>query len=300
MLDGQSRHETPTLSILMVTYNNENHIASILEALSESTSHLETELLIWDNASQDGTLGVLSESVHFEACSVTASSQNLGFARAVNALRQSATGDFLLLLNPDCRLNRHSLDSMLTLIKESEAGAVGPILNNQVGKRHAGGGWFPTNLRLISELLYLPDVFPNLARTGIFARRRDATLSANAYAVDWVAGTCLLTPRRLMNEVGGLSEKWFMYCEDMDYGRRLATLNVTCSLASGSQVDHIGGGSLAPKRKTSQLQIQTLASFFQDFGGGKRSISAWIFRFLLLCFDVERRLVGRISNVSLT
>jgi GT2 family glycosyltransferase len=77
-----------TVSALVVTWNNARSIERCLAAVEAD------EVLVWDNASVDGTAEVAT----------VRSPENVGFASGMNELARRATGEYLLLLNPDAYL----------------------------------------------------------------------------------------------------------------------------------------------------------------------------------------------------
>ena len=84
-------------SAIIVTYNSAETIGACLEALARE----DCEIVVVDNASQDDTVQRVEEFVAWHELRLLANDSNLGFAAAVNQGAREATGDVLLLLNPD-------------------------------------------------------------------------------------------------------------------------------------------------------------------------------------------------------
>ncbi len=84
-------------SAIVVTYNSAETIGACLEALAQD----DCEIVVVDNASQDETVQRIEEFVAWHELRLLANDHNLGFAAAVNQGARIATGDVLLLLNPD-------------------------------------------------------------------------------------------------------------------------------------------------------------------------------------------------------
>lgn len=224
-------------------------------------AHLDSEILIGDNASIDSTLETIAKS-HVRNLRIIDFDENLGFAKAVNRLASLARGDRLLLLNPDCTVRPDTmrvLDDVLA--SHADLACVGPVVLGERGSRIAGGGWQPSIPRLVGEVLALPSWLPGGARLGIYARRL-GTSDKGLLTVDWVAGTCLLVARADWEAVGGLSEDWFMYCEDMDLGRRLTRIGRRSVLAGSTEVQHVGGASHQGAGATVALQATSLIDYY--------------------------------------
>ncbi|MFQ6672458.1 MAG: glycosyltransferase family 2 protein [Candidatus Tectimicrobiota bacterium] len=89
------------VSVIIVTWNNADEIAACLESV-EAQSHRPLEVIVIDNASDDGTAEVVAKAFpHVQVCR---NEHNGGFSRGCNQGIGLATGDFLLFLNPDARL----------------------------------------------------------------------------------------------------------------------------------------------------------------------------------------------------
>src|SRR5437879_5832414 len=96
------------LAVLVVTWNNRDTIKRCLELARASSSAPEVRLLVWDNASRDGTVAIAKAAA--PDAEVFASTENVGFAQGVNNLALNAEADVLLLLNPDAYLRLGAID----------------------------------------------------------------------------------------------------------------------------------------------------------------------------------------------
>lgn len=280
-----------TLSVLVVTYNSESHIGGCLRALYALQPTFE--VLVWDNGSSDGT----RDAVHraWPGLGIRMfDSENIGFARAVNALSREATGRYLLLLNPDCRVEPDALGRLIATLRANSAlGAIGPAVSSHEGARHAGGGWQPSIPRLLVEIVGLPSVLPLLfGRMGIWARLKSVQASEDElYSVDWVSGTCLLVDAKAMRAVDGLSEQWFMYCEDMDLGSRLSNLGLQSALVPRVTVTHVGGASHGSGSGTRSMQVTSLLSYYSGRNRRLVRLRRSAFKRLLQLYLIERWLL---------
>jgi GT2 family glycosyltransferase len=146
-----------TVSVLVVTWNNRDTIDGCLASLPEHG----IEVLVWDNASADGT----AELAERHRALVIRSRVNVGFAAAVNALARHATGDYLLLLNPDARLDAGAIAALLRAADERTV--AGAELRGRDGcVQPASGRAFPTPWTLLR-----PVFLRRAARTAPPARR---------------------------------------------------------------------------------------------------------------------------------
>jgi GT2 family glycosyltransferase len=90
--------ETPTVSVVVVTYGNGDTVISALESLAANT-HPCYELIVIDNASSDGTGALLEDRL--VGATVVVNEENLGFASGSNQGAALASGRYLCFLNPD-------------------------------------------------------------------------------------------------------------------------------------------------------------------------------------------------------
>jgi N-acetylglucosaminyl-diphospho-decaprenol L-rhamnosyltransferase len=280
----------PEISVLIVTYNSVESIIATLDSVLQSGYGPALEILVWDNASTDGSLSRVRMSCH-QPITTHESKENIGFARAVNALSRLAIGAHLLILNPDCVIGDDCLKVMHAYLEANpKLGAVGPVLVNSNGKNLAGGGWQPSNLRLLSEIANLPRSGRRLSRSGLYARRKFTADKSGMYPVSWVAGTCLLTRRKDFTSVGGFAEDFFMYCEDMDLGRKFESEGLQSALAVSVRAVHIGGASHASVRSAFRLQRESLWRYFRKYLSRGCLLNEALFRLLLRVYFLERQL----------
>jgi GT2 family glycosyltransferase len=104
----------------IVTYNSERVIDSCLASLLLQLDG--SQILIYDNASQDETLHRVAEAS--SAVRVICGSRNIGFGRAVNALRPEVRTPYLFLLNPDGVLQPGAIEELVDLAEHLQEFAV--------------------------------------------------------------------------------------------------------------------------------------------------------------------------------
>lgn len=89
----------PLVSAVLVTWNSERWLGASLASLAAQTLR-DIEIIAVDNASADAS----AERVSHAAQHLIRNETNRGFSAAVNQAIALARGEFVLLLNPDCRL----------------------------------------------------------------------------------------------------------------------------------------------------------------------------------------------------
>jgi hypothetical protein len=196
------------LSIVIVSFQSEDALPSCIE---HARSTGAGQILVIDNASTDRSAQVArAQGVHVHDLP-----ENVGFARACNIAAGLARGEILCFLNPDCHLDRSTaLAAIRALAAPDTACAVPDYLIH--GTRQKGRQPGYTRLKLLVDILestlYLRWLSSAVRR---IPGRHDHTWH-------WPLGTCLFVTASAFRHLGGFDEKYFVYMEDVDFGRRMS------------------------------------------------------------------------------
>lgn len=198
---------TISASILIVTFNSARHIQTCLEALL-ATIGPEHEVIVVDNASVDGSIAQVR--AFGERVKLIASPVNRGFAGGVNLAARHATGQTLVLINPDVVVRPGWLQAMAEALDAPDVGIAGGKGLYPDGRlQHAGGYVDPAS--------------------GLSIHLGEGELDGPGYGVlrevDYVSGFAFATRRAVWQALGGLSEVFFpAYFEEIDYCYRARRL----------------------------------------------------------------------------
>jgi N-acetylglucosaminyl-diphospho-decaprenol L-rhamnosyltransferase len=204
------------IAVIIVTYNSRDHIGRCLESLQASGA----EIVVVDNASQDGTAELVRQA--YPAVKLIRAPRNLGFAAAANLGVRNSSGTTLLFLNPDvvCRGPLGTLEQALN--SSPETVAVAPRLVDAEGRTQVGFNVrrLPTPAALIFEILLLNRLFP---RNPVNRKYRCLDFDyERAGEVEQPAGACLLVRRASFEACGSFDERFFpLWFEDVDLCLRL-------------------------------------------------------------------------------
>ncbi|EFM09132.1 glycosyl transferase family 2 [Paenibacillus curdlanolyticus YK9] len=201
----------PTLGVCIVTYNSESDIADCLQAVLAQTYPI-ARIVVVDNASADGTLNALAP--YADSITLIASSTNTGFAGGQNIAIKQAGTDYVLVLNPDVRLQPHYASRIIEAM-EADSGI--------------GSG---------CGLLVRADDNAVVDSTGLaMSRTRQATDRGAGEAVNrWqtqdevfgVSGAAALYASRMIADISVdgqfFDETFFAYKEDVDVAWRARAL----------------------------------------------------------------------------
>ncbi len=211
---------SPDLSVIIVNWNGGTLVLEVLRNLLETTSSLNLEVLLVDNASTDESPQQIQEL--FPGVRFIQMDQNVGFCKGNNRALQEATGKAILLLNPDAVPEVHAIPSLLLYLNEHpQVGAVGPRLQLSDGtldaacRRH-----FKTIRTYFYRIFYLDRLFPKSRRFGHYnLTYLDPSVLTE---VDGISGACFLVRKSALDSIGVFfDEQFLMYCEDEDWCYRL-------------------------------------------------------------------------------
>jgi len=229
-------------SVIVVTYNSAEAIGLCLEALARE----DCEIVVVDNASQDETVRRVEEFVAWHELRLLANDRNLGFAAAANQGAHEASGDVLLLLNPDAIAQPGAVKALLQCMESTGAAAAGGALLESNGKPARGFAFrrLPTAATLLCEALLVNQLWP---RNPLNRRYRCLNADyAQPQEVEQPAGACLTIRREAWAELSGFDEQFVpVWFEDVDFCKRLLERGhkiVYCPIASFS---HSGAHSVS-------------------------------------------------------
>ena len=109
------------VSVVLVTWNSARYLRRCLEGIRHQTHH-PLELIVVDNASADESLSLVGSA------RVIRNETNRGFSAAVNQALRVASGDFVLLLNPDCHLAPDYVERLVAVLGHDVGAATGLLI----------------------------------------------------------------------------------------------------------------------------------------------------------------------------
>lgn len=223
-----------TLSVIIVNHNDRAHLLRVLQDVAGGFRVRDSEVIVVDNASNDGSLEAVRNQ--YPSVRLIALPENIGFARANNRAAEEASGRFFLFLNSDTRVPEGTAETLIALQQaHSEYGIVAPTIVFPDGSLQVSWG---KDLNLLSEL-FMKGWAPR------WHRWRSRRQTPGSRDVDWVSGACFLIRRRVFEELGGFDERFFLYVEDADLGRRVRGLGYRVHVTSRAKVVHHRGQSVS-------------------------------------------------------
>jgi N-acetylglucosaminyl-diphospho-decaprenol L-rhamnosyltransferase len=272
------------LVVLIVSYGNPADVVRCLKSLANS-DWKEFEVFICENAGLEAFENLLAAVsgtdgpvVWSDECSedldqpggrlevvvrcrlsgssnvvhLAAAAENLGYGGGVNAwLERIVTcpgWDAALVLNPDTEVAPACL-SELVAKKDEGFGMVGGTLV-----------FDDTPSRIINYGLAWSRLTGRITAVGRGARAGTAPSTDVLASIDAISGACVLVSRAFVEEIGLMPEDYFLYMEDLDWGRRRGRQKI--GFAPKAVIRHVCGtsiGSAVDPRQRSRLSVYLMA-----------------------------------------
>ena len=234
-----STYTRPTISAIVVNFNAGAFLGLCIDRIRKSTPAVE--LIVVDNHSKDiskvwalGCNGKQNEQY-------IQNDRNLGFSAAVNIGASVASGDVLVVINPDCLVWPHTIDRLCRLLRDQqEVGLVGGLVFGIHGREQAGCRRYDvTPMRSIGKMLGKLFPLKNMPTIDM----TNEPIPQNSIDVDAVSGSFFAIRKLLYNELGGMDEDYFLHFEDLDLCRRVRDAGYRVVFNPDVSAIHVGAVS---------------------------------------------------------
>ncbi len=236
------------LELVIVTYFSRDLVADLLSALP-----VDVPVVIVDNSQgADGAADLVADRPHGRYLT----GEGRGFAPAANLAARTSERPYLVFVNPDTHPAYEQLATLVDdLVRDDTLGAVAATTVAPDGRVELGvGGWEPNLLR---TLVYATGLHGRFPLAGLYARPEPG----KPIELDWLTGACMAVPRERFVSLGGFDESFFLYNEDMSYGRQVREAGLSSRLRTDVLVPHAGGGSGAPKPVMLQMRGASMVRY---------------------------------------
>jgi GT2 family glycosyltransferase len=242
----------PDLSIIIVNYNTCRLLDECLASLQTAVSPPKgMEIIVVDNASSDGSQEMVREK--YPQVQLLACAENRGFAAANNLGAQRAKGRTLLFLNSDTKLSSDALIQPFNYLDAHDnVGAITVRLVYPSGERdpdnHRG---FPTPWNALCHFSGLGRLFPGSPLfNDYFQSYADFE---QTHAVPVIAGSFMMMPRTVFEQLEGWDETYFFYGEDIDLCFRIGQLGYEIIYYPHVEVLHYKGASSGLRKESAEI-----------------------------------------------
>jgi len=211
------------LSIIIVNYKSRLKLLNCLTTLTdEPLQGMNYEVIVVENNSGENLNDLLTQ---YPQLKLMVSPKNLGMGGGNNLGIKAATGEYILVLNPDTIVTSNVIVTLLNYLKNNPTvGLVGPKLLYPDGTLQSSCARFPKFFMPFLRRTFLGEYFKK-SRDRFTMNDFDHN---SIREVDWLMGSCLMFKKHLVSQAGVVfdplfDKRYFMYFEDIDLARQFWT-----------------------------------------------------------------------------
>ena len=295
----------PEISIVIVSTNIKDLLKTCLNSVSVALKGIESEVIVVDNASSDGTPDMVVKE--FAWVKLIRKKKNRGFGENNNFGMRVAKGRYILLLNPDTEIiDKKIFWQMITWMDvHPKVGIISCALLNSDGKTYQGsGGYFPTLPRVFAWMTFLDDipgvdalVKPYHPLHGFSPFYKGEGYFKKTHKQDWVTGAYYMMRKSAMDQVGLFDEDFFLYVEEVDLSYRFIKKGWEIWYLPKWKIVHYGQVTIGSE-KAMVYEFENLKLFYRKhYPAWQLPVLALILKFGALLRTILYALVGKF-NVS--
>ncbi|MCC4410165.1 glycosyltransferase [Limosilactobacillus reuteri] len=264
-------------TFVTVTWNNQNQIEGLIQSIQKYEP--ESLIVVVDNNSNDETV---KRAEKYKNVKVIKLDKNVGFSAANNKAMIYVETKYVTFINPDTRLLSRISSKLSKDLTNSKVDLIGVKLQNSNGTLQPSIFKFQTPFEIIIEQFGLGKFLPEVLKrkwSPENSRHNQKIL------VDWLVGAFYFTETKSFVDVGGFSEEYFLYAEDMDFCYKYKLQGKRVLFDPSISIEHIGGTS---EEKTSSSKNLKLLKSFSIFAK-KYNLTKNILT-LYICYKIKRNI----------
>ena len=206
-----------TLSVVITHYKTPELLMLCINSIKNTVKNIAFEIIVVDSETEKRNREFILDK-HPEA-NFIGFEKNVGYAKLVNAGIKEAKGEFILILNADIIMLESAIEKLLGYAKKNpDVGIIGPQLLD-----------FTNNIQ--TSCFSDPEWGSILARRSFLGKLKWGKDKLKKFAigewdkkslreVDWVQGSAMFVKKEIIDKIGLMDERFFMYFEDADWCRR--------------------------------------------------------------------------------
>lgn len=206
------------IAVIIVNWNAREDLRVCLQSLFAGPS-TKASVSVWvvDNASSDGSAQMTR--LEFPDAHLIENKENVGFSRANNQAIDESRSRYVFLLNSDAAVKPGAIDALVEYAdSNTSAGIIGPKVLNPDGSLQYSCRSFPTLGAGFFRNTWLGRLMPNNKYAAAYLMTNVS--HDKVRTVDWLSGCAMMIRRDLIDEIGALDDRFYMYCEDVDICKR--------------------------------------------------------------------------------
>ncbi|HLY75226.1 MAG TPA: glycosyltransferase, partial [Planctomycetota bacterium] len=240
----------PAVSVIIVNFNGGEFTPACLDSIPAGT-----EVLVVDNGSKDGSPEAIAEK--YPSVQLLRNPSNFGFARAVNQGIAASSGRYVCLLNNDARLSPGALSTLMAYMDAHPGvGMTAPQLLHEDGRKQHSFDNFPS-----LATAFLNKSLLRLFAPGSYPSKKQEI--SEPREVESVIGACMMVRRDVIDRIGPLDERYFLFLEETDWCLRCRRAGYGVVFVPGSTVVHLQGKTRDQVRVRGRIEYTR--SYFRYF-----------------------------------
>ncbi|MFQ5431036.1 MAG: glycosyltransferase family 2 protein [Nitrospinota bacterium] len=237
---------TPRISVVIVNWNGKQALKKCLKSMEQYENVNKLQIIVSDNDSTDGSNDMLAKE--FPYVEVVQNGQNIGFAAGNNRGLIHAKADLVLILNPDMEFIETGLEKLAAFMDANpDVGACGCMALEPDGSfmKQCRRG-YPDPVTAFFKVTGIARLFPGNADFGKYFY--SGVPNDRPMDVDALSGSFILARRSVMEVVGGFSEEYFMYVEDVDICLKIRRAGYKVRYMPEMKIIHHGSACMNQRR----------------------------------------------------
>ncbi|MHB8138236.1 MAG: glycosyltransferase family 2 protein [Smithellaceae bacterium] len=279
------------ISFIVVNWNTKALLQDCLDSILKTIEALKYEIIVVDNASTDGSAGMLAEK--YPQVKTISNTENRGFGVANNQGFAVMNGKYALLINTDAVLTAGAVKKMWAFAEANSDAAIvcGQLLNADGSKQNSVAA-FPTLLTLVANTSLLEYLFPAKYPSKRYQH-------ASPLEVDSAIGACMLIRKKALDEVAVFDDRYFFFFEETDLAYAMKRQGWRVYQVPDALVYHLQGQSIGNNARSRIEFYRSRYQFLRKWYGRSYYRVASVIIFLRLLVNVLLSSAGVIFTLGM-
>lgn len=235
------------LDIIIISYNCAEYTVRCIDSIYETADDIVNKIIVVDNASEDGSVGIISKK--YPKVELIVSDTNLGYAGAVNIGAASSNAGYIIVSNADVIYPKDSISTLFDyIVNNPRVAAVGPQQIYGDGSWEYSYGILPGVKAVVYDILMISSLKRGL-RKLLWGKIK---LDKFPRDVEYIDGAVMLIDKIVFDQLDGFDEDYFFYSEEADFCHRARQNYKYCIFHPKAIVTHYRGVSTVESLTTNK------------------------------------------------
>ena len=197
------------ISVISVLYFSKDLVSGLIENIKTNIGDNLHEIILVDNSNE----GLNPDDNYVK---VHNPSKNLGYGAALNYGVSYATGDYILIINPDSRITTFNYN-----INKTEHNII-------TGVRDETYYFYGYPRLWVDTLKYITSKTFGMGHKLVLKLWKKIQLKNLETKIDWAPGDFMFMSKSTYLKVDGFDENYFLFYEEVDFCKRALQLDINC------------------------------------------------------------------------